>query len=316
METLRKELEARQARKTDAVVLFSNLRYVDGSIIVKDDEGTTRSFSTTRTGLKQILRNAEIPADFFVEKMTTAEQETIFNRLVSMDDGRRMLRMDCTEKRNLIYGCVSENYKTIDNISVMDVVETSSIPFVLLNGSSQFYDHSKFRFTPSCYTNNIHRGAHIPAVEIINSENGLGSFKVVCCVFTILCTNGMVIQLPNSETFKTKFYHKGNKNVQFPDLNQVLNFAETMVVKMEKAEKIYVSADEKVRIINKALGAGLSHNTITGVIETANAHYHNGRTLAEICGSFTQFAQSYVDDETIKRTAIEEFAGSLLLKAA
>jgi len=311
LETVRGELEVRQGRKDDAIIPFSNIRYIGGNMVaVKDDAGQVRGFNPTLTGWKQILREAEIPADFFLDKMTIQERQQVFNRLVALNDGQRMLRMDA----NTIYGCVSSKYKPIDNISVMEVVESSTTPLVMVNGSSIHYDHSKFRFVPERYVGNVGHGTHLPMCEILNSENGMGSFRVVAGVYTVLCTNGLVV--PIGDMIKTRFYHKGTSEIQFPDLGQVLNYAERLVAKMEQAERIYVDSEYKVKVINKALSAGLSHETINGVIATANSHYHNGRCLSDVVGAFTQYAQVYIDGEAVKRTAIEEFAGQLLLKAA
>ena len=312
MEQLGKELEARQARKVDAVLPVNNIRYIGGNqIAVKDDEGSVKSFRLTGTGWKQLLRENNIPADFFLETMLEKEKYEIFNRLVSLNEGKRMLRFD----NQTMYACVSQSYKPIDNISVLDAISTAPSPMVLLNGSSSFYDHSKFKFTDASYVDDIQRGRHIPVCEILNSENGLGSFRVAAGIYTIICTNGMIIPLPNSEIFKSKFYHKGNKVVQFPNIREVLNFSQTMVVKMEKAEKIYMSSDDKVQVVNRALSAGIAHETINNIISIANAHYRNGRTLADTIGAVTQTAQMFIDDEANKRTVLEEFAGQLL-KAA
>jgi hypothetical protein len=315
---LKSIMNERMAKKHDHMVTVNAIQTNDGESFTFYDEPSMSWINTipTHTAKRQMLTRLGYGknTDFVWNTMTAEERKTVFNRLLSETGDNAMLR--CTGSH--LYGVVSDKYKIMDHDVALDIVESSGMNLALAKGSTIGNpDQGKFRFLPAEYAaKGYMRGGHIPMIEINNSENGLKSLQIFAGIFTVICSNGLIVPVRGTKTVKTRYFHKGNNEIEYPDLAIVFNQAETYVDKLIAAESKVVNINQKIRFANRMADDGLfTQEMVNRVIETANEHYRGGNTLANVVGSITQAAQSFKGVEIGKRTQMEEFAGRLLLAA-
>jgi len=255
----------------------------------------------TPTATRQALGLCGIPADFFTDRLTPAERSVIFNRLILDQDGtERLFRFH----NDLLYGVVSPRYKKLDNVILLDVLQSAQDSGLGLRPviATLHPDHTKVRLVPD-----IPRvGELAPMIEFTNSENGNGSLQVWAGVYRWVCANGMMV--PVSDITRARWMHLGNRDIQLPDLYTVLNRSLEFIGKMDRARGQYLSATRKERLLTR-ISRDLGQKAADRIVRTANRDYHGGRTRFDLVNAVTRAAQSF---NPAQQSDMERYAATLL----
>ena len=218
------QIQAYDAAKRDVTAEASAVEYGNGGFRFDD-----KPMRVTHTALRQLCALAGIPPDFFSERMTPAERSALFNRLIlETGNTERLFRF---HGNDLLYGVVSPRYKKLDNVILLDVLQSAQDSGLGLRPvrADLHPDHTKVRLVPD-----IPRvGELAPMIEFTNSENGLGSLQVFAGVYRWVCTNGLMV--PVSDITRARWMHLGNRDIQLPDLYTVLNRSLEFIEKMDRA---------------------------------------------------------------------------------
>ena len=230
----------RNDRKEEVGGNIANTIFVDGGMYLAD-EGVAVD-KVTPTALKQIWGTAGFNGsqiDLISNHLTRAEQTALYEREITGHiETEKMFRVhNRPDGKKELYAVVSPRYKIMDNDVVLDIINahegTALLPVV---GTKMSMDHSKFRFIPE-NMRSFNVGDHLPMVEITNSESGIGSLSIWAGVYTIKCTNGMMVA---GNFDHTRMVHLGN-NYDVPSLGSVFNQALESVERLFKAESRYMS---------------------------------------------------------------------------
>ena len=290
------QIQKYDAAKRDVAAEAAVVEYGNGQFRFDDEP-----IRVTRTALRQLCGLAGIPADFFTEKMTPAERSVIFNRLIAqVGETDRLFRFS----NDLMYGVVSPRYKKLDNIMLLEILQSAEDSGLGLRPvrADLHPDHSKIRLVP-----NVPRvGELAPMIEFINSENGLGSLQVFAGVYRWVCTNGLMV--PVCDITRSGWLHLGNRDIDLPDLHVVLNRSIQFIGKMDRARTQYLPLSARERLLTRISGA-LGQKAADRIVRTANREYHCGRTRFDLVNAVTRAAQGFPREQ---QTHIERYASSLL----
>jgi hypothetical protein len=284
------------AAKRDITAEAAVVEYGNGGFRFDD-----KPIRVTHTALRQLCALAGIPPDFFAERMTPAERSVIFNRLImQVGETDRLFRFH----NDLLYGVVSPRYKKLDNVLLIDILQSAEDSGLGLRPvrADLHPDHSKVRLVPD-----IPRvGELAPMIEFTNSENGLGSLQVYAGVYRWFCTNGLMV--PVSDITRARWMHLGNRDIQLPDLYTVLNRSLEFIEKMDRARTQYLSATRKERLLTR-ISRDLGQKAAERVVRTANREYNSGRTRFDLVNAVTRAAQGFPREQ---QSTIERYASTLL----
>ena len=316
MDKLRNSIQYRNSKKDEVAGNIGETQWIDGKFSI----GGVVVDEVTPTAIKQILSAVDYDnydvIDMFKENLTPAER---YAQKVEGVDLNRMFRVlnipqkDGSEKARL-YGAVSDRYKIMDNDVIMDIIDGFDGELLPVIGTKMTLDHTKMRFVPE-NMRKFNVGDHLPMVEVINSESGMGALSVWAGVYTIKCTNGLMT-VGNYE--KTRMVHLGS-NYTVPTLGNVFNKAVETVDVLYRAETQYMTTQAKSNVIDFIKDKNLlSEPDINSAIEFANKNYRGGQSLADVIGAFTHSAQRFAgrDMELSRRTKVETVAGALLERFA
>ncbi len=296
MEGLIQQLKANDAAKHDEHATTGDIIYGNGSFYFRN-----KPVRVTGTAIKQLCVQCGIPTDFWRERLTPVERAIIFNRL-SREQGEteRLYRFH----DNTLYGVVSPRYKKLDNIMLLDILQSaqdSGIGLMPVNYTLSF-DLTKVKLVPT----SAQVGELAPMIEFTNSENGQGSLQVHAGVYRWICSNGMMV--PVGDIMRSRWMHLGNNEIQLPDLNTVLNRSHEYLERMDRARSRYLTAGDKAEIIT-GVASAMGHTAADRVVRSANREYHGGRTLFDAVNSITRAAQAF---QPQKQSDMERYASTLL----
>jgi len=295
-EKLVKVITERQQSKYDAI---APARYV-----VCSPHGFLfggKHIRTTNTAVKQLCATCGIPTQFFIERMNERERCAVFNRLnIQHAEVERLYRF----QNDCLYGVVSERYKKIDNIRILDILQAASDSGIGLKPVKWTlnHDHTRVVLVPE----NANVGELTPSITVTNSENGLASLSLWAGVYRWVCSNGMMV--PVSDIAKSRWMHIGKNDISLPDIRIVLNKSFEWTEKLYDSKSRYLSTKNKSDIvldITRALGQKAAEK----MIETANKSYHGGRTMFDAVGAITQAAHAF---RPAVQTELEHYAATLL----
>ncbi|HOP08418.1 MAG TPA: DUF932 domain-containing protein [candidate division Zixibacteria bacterium] len=296
MGRLIEQLKSNDAAKHDEVAQATAVVYGNGTFYFDN-----KPIRVTGTAAKQLCAQCGIPADFWLERLTPVERAITFNRLNRLQgDTERMFRFS----RDVLYGVVSPRYKKLDNILLLDILQSAQDSGVGLKPVKHTlsFDHTKVKLVPTT----ARVGELAPMIEFTNSENGNGSMQLWAGVFRWVCSNGMMV--PVGDTIKSRWMHLGNNDIRLPDIGIVLNRSHEFLERMDRARSRYLTARDKSRIITDVASA-LGHTAADRVVLAANREYHGGRTLFDAVNAITRAAQSFPPQ---KESDMERYASTLL----
>lgn len=256
---------------------------------------------TTPTAIRHLCQLAKIPPDFFVNRMTSDEQSTVFNRLYGELGGvEKLYRVS----GNTLYAVVSNRYVPRDNILLVDILRQAAESALKLKPVKSYIhpDFTKIRLIPSdAKANDL-----IPMIEFTNSEVGYGSLRILAGSYRLECTNGLITEIHSS---RARWIHIGKGDVSVPDLGAVFTQATELTAAFNRTKRVYLDAGRKSEIllgVSNALGPKVAEV----VVKIANESYNGGRTLADIVNSITEAAQLY---QPAAQTEIEKHAARIVV---
>lgn len=296
MTRLIEQLKTNDAAKHDEFGTTGDVVYGNGTFYFRN-----KPVRVTGTAVKQLCVQLGIPTDFWRERLTPVERAIVFNR-INREHGEteRMFRF----ANNVLYGVVSPRYKKLDNIMLLDILESaqdSGIGLMPVKHTLSF-DHSKIKLVPTT----ARVGELAPMIEFTNSENGNGSMQLFAGVFRWVCSNGMMVTA--GDTIKSRWMHLGSNDIRLPDIGVVLNRSHEYLERMDRARSRYLSSADKSRIIRDVASAQ-GHTAADRVVRAANREYHGGRTMFDAVNAITRAAQSFPPQ---KETDMERYASTLL----
>ncbi len=257
--------------------------------------------AATETATRQLLARVGIPYDFFTTRMNTHERIAVFNRLnTETGNARRMLRFS----GDTLYGVVSERYKVIDNIEILDVIESAQDSGFGLKPVKWTLDHDHTRVVLVPDGANV--GELTPSVTITNSETGLGCLSMWAGVYRWVCTNGLMV--PIGDITKNRWMHMGSSDVVLPDMGLVFNRSHEFTDRLYYAKAEPLDDTARDRIFTLVEGR-FGKKTAGKVQEVAAAEYSGAPTMFHAVNAITRTAQSYAP---VRQSEIELFASSLL----
>jgi len=257
--------------------------------------------SATETATRQLLTRVGIPYDFFQSRMNTQERIAVFNRLnTETGNARRLLRFS----GDRLYGVVSERYRVIDNIEILDVIESAQDSGFGLKPVRWTLDHDHTRVVLVPDGANV--GELTPSITITNSENGLGCLSLWAGVYRWVCTNGMMI--PISDITKNRWMHMGGGDVVLPDMGLVVNRSHDYTDRLYYAKTKPLDDAGRERIFTLVEGR-FGKKTAEKVQEVAAREYSGAPTMFHAINAITRSAQSFTPT---RQSEIELFASSLL----
>lgn len=299
MKNLVKRIRYYDSQKVDKVQAAGALRIVEGQHMFGDE-----AIQITPTAQRQLLSLAKIPTDFFLNKLAPEEQESVFNRLFHNELQSRefMFRFSA----DTLYGIVSPRYAKLDNILIVDLLRAAMKSGLKLSPveSELNPDHTRIRLTMR--NGALTLGELVPQLTITNSEVGLGSLQVFSGVYRVQCSNGLMI--PLGQETRSRWIHSGLDPKIDLDMQHVLALSNEYVHRLEAAQSIYLSAEDKTVLLLRIFGA-LGQKAALKVCEVANARYEGAPTLFHAINAVTEAAQSFPASE---RTQIETYASTLL----
>ncbi len=255
----------------------------------------------TETATKQLLTRVGIPYDFFQNRMNENERIAVFNRLnTESGNSRKLLRFS----GDTLYGVVSERYRKIDNITILDVIESASDSGFGLKPVKWTLDHDHTRVVLVPVSATV--GELTPSITITNSENGLGCLSLWAGVYRWICTNGMMI--PIGDITRNRFMHIGSADVELPDMRLVFNRSRDYTDRLYYAKTEPLDDEKRERIFTLVEGR-FGKKTSERVQEVAANEYSGAPTMFHAVNAITRTAQSYAP---MRQSEIELFASSLL----
>jgi hypothetical protein len=256
----------------------------------------------TPTALRQLCTIAKMPADFFIHRLTTEEQMSIFNRIFKGMETEFMFRL--TGKT--LYGVVSTRYCIMDNVALIDILrEADGMGLGLKPVKCMLNpDHTKIRLV----SEQARVGELTPMIEFNNSQNGLGSLVLWAGVWRYACSNGLLV--PVNAT-RSRWIHYGHGALEMPDIVSVLNVSKRYTRRLDSCRSRYLSAEDKVALIT-GVSQRFSSRIVERIISVANKEHHGCRTRFDYINALTRAAQSFAP---VQQTEIECYAHTLL-KAA
>jgi hypothetical protein len=288
------------AAKHDEIEPAKVVKYEDGGFTFNG-----RRIRATETATKQMLASCGIPADFFTIRMNDGERASVFNRLnAKQGDVERMFRFSNDDK---LYGVVSQRYKKLDNVRILDILNAASDSGIGLRPVRWTLnpDHTRVTLVPT----GAEVGELTPCVNITNSENGLASLTVWAGVYRWVCANGMMV--PLSEVTRSRWMHLGNADITLPDIGTILNESQQWTERLYESKRRYLSAEEKSDIVVK-IADKLGQKAAEKVVHVANREYHGGRTMFDAVGAVTRAAHFF---RPAQQSELEHYAYKML-KAA
>lgn len=295
IQNLVKRIRNYNAKKVDELLPASAIQF-DGETFTLNNE----PIKVTDTARRQLLWYAKIPAEFFLNKLDTGEQASVFNRLFSsMNDTQVMFRLSS----NYLYGIVSPQYRPLDNILIVDLIrEVISSGEKLVAVSSVIDpDFTIIRVIKE----DVEVGGLTPMLQFTNSENGLSSLRVWAGVFRMSCSNGLLVGIND---VRCRWMHFGAKAVKLPDVAGLVNTSINYTRLLDASRTIYLTASRKA-VLLESISKSLTSAVAETVVETINKSGVGGRTLFDVVCGVTQAAQSYPPQQM---TEIEKFAATLL----
>lgn len=256
----------------------------------------------TPTALRQLCTIARIPADFFIHRLTTEEQTSIFNRIFKGMDTEFMFRLSGRS----LYGVVSTRYCIMDNVALIDILrEADGMDLGLKPVKCMLNpDHTKIRLV----SEHARVGELTPMLEFNNSQNGLGSLVLWAGVWRYACSNGLLV--PVNAT-RSRWIHYGHGALEMPDIMSVLNVSKRYTRRLDSCRSRYLSAGDKVALVT-GVAERFSSRVVERIISVANKEYLGCRTRFDFVNAVTRAAQSF---SPAQQTEIECYAHTLL-KAA
>lgn len=205
---------------------------------------------------------------------------------------------------NTLYGVVSPKYKKLDNIRLLEIIESAQDAGIGLKPVNYNFnpDHSRVTLVPM----DIEVGELAPTVNFSNSENGMGSLSIWAGTYRWICTNGMMVSV--GDVTRSRWMHKGINDIELPDLGVVLNRSREYVERLNESRNEYLPISRRAEVvvdIAKSLGRKVAEK----VVAVANTEYHGGRTKFDAVNAITRAAQFFQPGE---QTVIEQYAGQLL----
>ena len=328
-EKLMDALESRQEKKMNLEVNMSETQMVeDGTTIVCNSlSHGPKSFRMNKTATEQTLElfeaktGKELPVETFLNVLSPAERQSVWNREITAINAKRMIRVHAPVNENTreinfngicaAYANVSTKYKPLDNVVVASIMRQSEIPIVAVQGSVLDTDHSKFRFIPKG-SKDVAVGEFTPGFEVTNSESGNGALEFYAFVYRKICSNGMMVKVDGLGASYRQIHIGNGAFIDIPDMGKLWEVASRAAQIHNDARFVRCAADYKIHIVNMAKDSGMLNGQIESFIDTANQFYHGGNTVANVVGSITHAAQKYRKDETKKRTEMELFANRTL----
>lgn len=294
IKNLVKRIQRYDKKKHDEIRPVSTIQLHDRQYLFAEEP-----IDVTPTAIRQLCTVGRIPADFFINRLTAKEKESVFNRLFSEMRQDMMFRFSS----DTLYGVTSAKYSVLDNIVLVDILrEIRSAGHNLVPVKSILQpDHTKVRLIAE----DVRVNGLTPMIEFTNSENGLGSLRLWAGVFRLICENGMIAGV--SET-RSSWRHIGNHDLELPDFSKVLNISTVYAEMLNDSKRLYLSASDKQHLLIK-IKQGLGHVVADDFVTTVNEQYRGGETMYDTINGLTESAQHFSPEISTK---VESFASKLL----
>ena len=190
--------QARSAR--DFIAHSRHLRLAlreDGPSLVMDDGSGANSFALTEHVHDQIATALGIPIPYYA-KMRTENPDlmaTNVNSWLGRSDQRRLVRTS-RDGRPHIRALLSDRYRPLDNGSLLEAVlpvlheRSAKIVSTELTDRRLYVKALNERLTGEVKVGHV----VMAGIAISNSEIGVGALTVQPLIFTLSCTNGMIVE--------------------------------------------------------------------------------------------------------------------------
>lgn len=274
----------------------------------------------------QLFSKFNMPVKYFKQLMDRRQYDLIerhFNYMRDIHEEKDlMIRtiLSNTNKR-ISRAVLTERYQPFDNDKLVDVIrqtmDDKKIDYKLLdykNDGLTSYMRMVFPETLKDIQNKSLGRDDIVGVgvNIVNSEVGKSSVKIIPLIFRLQCKNGMLSwdDLDNkSDYYQRHMYIDKNKMYDFvaSTINKATNKANEIVNNFEDIKKIDIDLDKK-SLANILSSVGIPKKLHEGIEERFNEYWYKEQNLYGIVNSITRVAKEYNQDD---QELLESAAGKL-----
>lgn len=167
--------------KRDIIVSNKEIQMNSFNDVLAKDENVFLRYSISKNAKRQICEVLDIPFKFYekLEKDHKYTLEAVFNDLMIYESKNYLLRTIMDEGRSVIRAFLSDRYKIINNLDVLEVVDNVLID---LEYNSTVLIHEDYLYCNIFFTDRklyIGEMEAIPTLLVANSEIGDGAFKMI-----------------------------------------------------------------------------------------------------------------------------------------
>ncbi len=225
---LRVQQQSRTSR--DFLARPDHLRFVadDGLTLALDDGSGSIGFGITDTAHEQMADAAGIPMPYARRMRSEAPGLLAENLNIWLRRGqsRRLIRTNTSDGQPVARAFLSDRYRPLDNASLLEAM----LPELAAAGaevlSCELTERRIYvKAVTARFTGEVRVGETVQAgIVITNSEVGFGSLSVQPLIYTLRCTNGLVL-----EDLSLRQHHIGKRHGSEGDNLQHLISNETRV---------------------------------------------------------------------------------------
>jgi hypothetical protein len=304
-----------------------------GPTLTLDDGARPQSFALSDTAHEQIATALDIPAAYYRRMRSEQPQllATNVNAWLSRSDERRLVRTSDIGVPH-VRALLSDRYRQLDHahllMAVLPTLQERNVRFV----STELTDRRLYlKALNERLTGEVKVGQTVMAgIAISNSEIGLGALTVQPLIYTLACTNGMIV-----ESMAMRRHHVGKRHGGGDEIQHLLSdetrAADDRAFYLKVRDITRAALDEAVfhqqlDAIRRAAGQAMPAEHLGSIVEitarrfnlsTAEgegilAHLRNGGDLSQwgLCSAITRHSQDLADYD--RASDLERIGGQVV----
>lgn len=174
-------LQEEQYLKRDIIVSARGINMNDSAMINIEDKESILNYSYNKNAKRQICEITEIPIRYF-EKIEKNHKELLansVNTLIHFENKNYLIRTFLNNNTNVIRAVLSDRYKIINNIDVLEAVNSvlQNVEHTAEVDIDEDYLYCAISFESNVLT--IGELEATPSLLVVNSEVGDGAFKII-----------------------------------------------------------------------------------------------------------------------------------------